>query len=122
MVYMRPKLNKEQFLAKMAEGREARRYVNQIIKEHGHKEGEFNTSGLWQKSIVDQLKQKSLTFNGNVLKYLIDGKMGGFTTWLIGELQEALLEQYKQADEFTKSAFKKKMEEYFTHTGLTRSL
>jgi len=42
----RPKLNKEQFLAKMAEGREARKLAQQIIKEHGQKTGEFSTSGL----------------------------------------------------------------------------
>ncbi len=118
----RPKLNKEQFLAKMAEGREARKLAQQIIKEHGQKTGEFSTSGLWQNAIADKLKEKSLTFTGNILKYLTDGKMSQFANWLLENLEEFLLEKYQKADEVAKGAFKKKIEECFPDHKLTKKL
>ncbi|RHZ37146.1 hypothetical protein [endosymbiont GvMRE of Glomus versiforme] len=108
---MRPKLNKEQFLAKMAEGREARKYAQKIIKEHGEKTNEFTTQGLWQESIANDLKEKTLTFFGSTLKYLSQDKMVNFADWLLDRLEDFVLERYNQSDEITKGAFKKKVEE-----------
>ena len=101
------------------EEREAENYVNNIILPKAQGVG---VQGFWQGAILNYLKQQALNFIGTTLKRLALEKLTDLSKFLLDNLEDYLLEQYKKATPEGQAIFKKKMFEQFPNSKLTKQL
>ena len=84
---------------------EAENYVNHIILP---KSQQIGVQGFWQGAVLNYLKQQALNFIGTTLKRLAIEKLTDLSKFLLDNLEDYLLEQYKKATPEEQAIFKKK--------------
>ena len=104
----------------------AEEYANKLIKSHGVKpEGEelnFGVQGFWQEMVLAYLKDKALIFVSQTLRQLAINHLVDLAEWLLEQLESYLLTKYQEASEEEKELFKRKIQEKFPNSNLSKKL
>jgi hypothetical protein len=98
---------------------QAIKYVEEIIVS---KSQQIGIKGFWQGAILNYLQQQALNFVGTALKQLAIKHLIDLANWLLENLQDYLLEQYKKANSEEKELFKQKILEKFPDSKLAKEL
>ena len=96
---------------------QAIKYVEEIIIP---KSEEVGIKSFWQGAILNYLQQQALNFVGTTLKQLAIKHLIDLANWLLENLQDYLLEQYKKANSEEKELFKQKILEKFPDSKLAK--